>query len=155
MTVPLETAERPEGPPVIVAVPAVIDLVNADVVYAVLSGAVASDAPVIVADLSATAFCDAAGAHRLLMAGYQAAARGGRLRLVIPPGALVGRMLALLGVEHLLPVYSSTEDACSAGPAAVSKARTITGATGPSRVTAALGSSPLRGHEAGLADQRA
>jgi hypothetical protein len=42
----------------------------------------------------------------------------GRLRLVIPPGALLRRMLGLLEVDHLLPVYSSIAEACDppAGP---------------------------------------
>jgi hypothetical protein len=64
--------------------------------------------------VSATVFCDAAGADWLRMLGYRSAARSGRLRLVIPPGALMRRMLKLLGIGHLLAVYSSITDACAA-----------------------------------------
>jgi hypothetical protein len=46
------------------------------------------------------------------MVGSQAAARGGRLRLVIKPGSPLRQMLVLLGVDHLLPVYSTIGEAC-------------------------------------------
>lgn len=98
--------------------PSTIDMTNADQVRDRLSAVIASGAPLIIADLSATVFCDAAGADWLHMIGYHAAARSGRLRLVIPPGALMRRILELLGVDHLLAVYSSIAEACEplAGP---------------------------------------
>lgn len=98
--------------------PATIETSNAGQVADRLSAAIGSAAPLIIADLSATVFCDAAGADWLHMIGYQAAARGGRLRLVIPPGAPIRRMLELLGVDHLLPVYPTIMEACEplAGP---------------------------------------
>ena len=92
--------------------PARIDETNADHVNDRLSAAIASGAPLIIADLSATVFCDAAGADWLHMIGYHAASRSGRLRLVIPPGALMRRIVELLGVDHLLAVYSSITEAC-------------------------------------------
>jgi anti-anti-sigma regulatory factor len=95
------------------ALPATIDVRNAGHVHDLLSAAVASGAAVVIADLSATVFCDATGAHRLHMIGSQAAARGGRLRLVITPGSPLRQMLVLLGVDHLLPVYSTIGEACA------------------------------------------
>jgi anti-anti-sigma factor len=97
--------------PVIVALPPEIDVANVGEVYDLLCAAVGCGARVIVADLSATEFCDAAGVRLLVMIRDQAAARGGQLRLVISPGGLLRRMLVVLGADHLLPVYATAEDA--------------------------------------------
>ena len=42
------------------------------------------------------------------------AGASGRLRLVIPPGALMRRMVKLLGIDQLLAVYSTVTEACAA-----------------------------------------
>ena len=102
----------PDGAPVIVTLPIALDVTNTVQVYNRLSTAVTSGAPVIIADLSATVFCDAAGLYHLHMIGSQAAAAGGQLRLVIPPGSPLRQLRVLLDVDHLLPVYSSVEEAC-------------------------------------------
>lgn len=109
---------HPLSAPVIMTLPATIDVTNADQVRDRLAAVIASGAPLIIADLSATVFCDAAGADWLHMIGYHVAARNGRLGLVIPPGALMRRILGLLGIDHLLAVYSSIVEACEplAGP---------------------------------------
>lgn len=103
-----------ESAPLVVVMPDQIDVRNADQVHDRLSAAVVSGAgvPVVIADLSGTEFCDTAGAFCLLLIRHQAAARGGGLRLVMPPAAL-RRILVLLGVDHLLPAYSSVAEACS------------------------------------------
>ena len=107
-----------DSAPVVVALPAVISAANAALVHGRLSAALASGAPVIIADLSATAVCGTAGVHRLLMISRQAAVRGAWLRLVIPPGAVTRRVLVLMGADHLLPVYSTIAEARTppAGP---------------------------------------
>ena len=97
--------------PVIVAMPQMIDVANAASACGELAAVVASGARLVIADLSATVFCDAAGANRLLVAACQAAAQGSRLRLVVPPGALMRRVLALLEIDHLLPVYTTVAEA--------------------------------------------
>lgn len=98
--------------PVIVGLPGEIDVANVAHVYDLLSAALETGARVIVADLTATEFCDAAGVRLLVMVRGQAAARDVQLRLVIPPGALLRRMLVLLRADHLLLVYASAADAC-------------------------------------------
>lgn len=60
------------GAPVIVALPAEIDITNAGQVYDRLSAALASGAPLIIADLTVTAVCDAAGVRRRASAGNPA-----------------------------------------------------------------------------------
>lgn len=110
--------ERPAagGEPFIVAMPEMIDVTNAEHACDRLASVIEAGAGLVIADLSATAFCDAAGAHRLLMTASQAAARGCRLRLVIPPGALMRRVLTLLEIDHLLPVYATLAEAMQPVP---------------------------------------
>jgi anti-anti-sigma factor len=74
-------AHAADGAPVIVALPAEIDLTNVDRVYDLLDAAVASGAPVIVADLTGTTFCDSEGMQRLIMIHKRAACRDAQLRL--------------------------------------------------------------------------
>jgi anti-anti-sigma regulatory factor len=100
------------GAPAIVALPPTIDIFNAGQVHDRMCAAVDSGAPVVIADLSATVFCDIAGADRLSLIASQAAARGSQVRLVIPQGSPLRQVLVLLGVDHLLPVYSSIREAC-------------------------------------------
>jgi hypothetical protein len=49
--------------------------------------------------------------QRLLMVRDRARDRDATLRLVIPQGSMVRRILALLDVDHLLPVYASLVEA--------------------------------------------
>ena len=97
--------------PVIVALPAEIDLSNADHVYDQLYAALVSGAPVVIADFTGTRFCDCACLNRLLRVHNQAADHNAQLRLVIPPGAPVRQVVKLLGLDQQLPVYASTETA--------------------------------------------
>jgi anti-anti-sigma regulatory factor len=99
------------GQPVIVVLPPVIEAGNARYAYGPLYAAVESGVPVVIADLSATVFCDAAGMRGLLMLRERSAARDIRFRLVIPPGAPLRRVLELRGIDHLLPVYPSAGEA--------------------------------------------
>ena len=93
--------------PVIVGLPGEIDVANVGHVYDLLSAALDTGARVIVADLTGTEFCDAAGVRLLVMVRGQAAVRDAQLRLVIAPGALLRRLLVLLRADHLLPVYAT------------------------------------------------
>src|SRR5690242_19783522 len=99
------------GAPVVVRLPAEIDMTNAAQVYDRLTAPAAAGAPVVIADCTAMIFCDVAGVRRLLMCHASAAARGVQLRLVIAPGGLLRRLLELLGADSVLPVYSSVKEA--------------------------------------------
>ena len=96
---------------VIVALPAEVDLSNAEQVYDQLSAALAGGAVVVIADFTGTRFCDCACLNRVLRVYNQAAGRNTRLRLVIPPGAPVREVVKLLGLDQQLPVYASTDAA--------------------------------------------
>jgi anti-anti-sigma factor len=105
-----------DGTPAVVALPAEIDLSNADQVYDQLHAALVSGAAVVIADFTATRFCDCACLNRLLRAYNQAVAQDVQLRLVIPPGAPVRQVVKVLGLDQQLPVYASTDDASRARP---------------------------------------
>lgn len=105
------------GQPAVVTLPAQIDLTNADRAGDLLDAAFAAGAPVVIADFTATAFCDCSAMRAVLAAGHRAAARGAQLRLAIPPGTAVRRLADLLGPDRQVPVYPGSAQA-AAGQAA-------------------------------------
>jgi anti-anti-sigma regulatory factor len=94
------------GSPVVVSLPAEIDLTSLARAYAGLNAAIVSGAAVVIADFSATTFCDVASIRRLLELHRQAAARQIELRVVAPPGP-VRRLLRLIEPRQPLRVSSS------------------------------------------------
>jgi anti-sigma B factor antagonist len=97
--------------PVVVELPAEIDVTNSEQVYQQLVAALAPDITTVVADMTATIFCDSSGVHAIMHAYETAGARDVRLRLAISPGTSVNRVLQLIGVGRLMPVYPSLEEA--------------------------------------------
>ena len=107
---------EPAVPPgaVIVALPAEIDQGNADQAYDQLYAAFAAGAPVVIADFTASIFCDCSALRRLLAVQRQAAAQNSQLRIVAPPGGPVLRVLEITGLGQLLQVYPSAYHAAAA-----------------------------------------
>ena len=103
-----------DGPP-IVATPDEIDATNSDELRAALLAASADDAPVVVADLSATSFCDSTALGVLVRTAKQLTSNGAELRLVAQ-AAPVLRIFALTGVDTVLPIYATLPEALAAGP---------------------------------------
>ena len=101
--------------PVIVALPAQIDVTSQDRAYDRLYAAFAAGATVVIADFTGTACCDCASLRHLLTVQHRAAAREAQLRLVIPPGGLMRRLAALMDLDQQLPVYSTLCEATAAG----------------------------------------
>lgn len=97
--------------PVVVALPAEIDVTNSDEVHEQLLAACAPGVPVVIADLTSTRFCDSSGVHAIMHAFERAAARGVRLWLAVPEIGSVRRVLQLTGVGRLMPVYPSLQEA--------------------------------------------
>ena len=97
--------------PVVVELPAEIDVTNSEQVYQQLVAALTPDITTLVADMTATIFCDSSGVHAIMHAFETAGARDVRLRLAISPGTSVNRVLQLIGVGRLMPVYPSLEEA--------------------------------------------
>ena len=89
------------------ALPCEIDQGNADQAYDQLYAAFAAGAPVVIADFTASIFCDCSALRRLLAVQRQAAAQDSQLRIVAPPGGPVLRVLEITGLGQLLQVYPS------------------------------------------------
>ncbi len=105
------------GTAVIVALPAGIDYATAEQAYDHLYAAFAAGAKVVIADFTATAFCDSSALRRLLAVQRRAAARDAQLRLVIPSGGVMLRVLQITGQDRLLQIYPTVCHAALAQPA--------------------------------------
>lgn len=92
-----------------VSLPAEIDVTNAVQVQALVTAALTPGVTVVIADLTATRFCDSAGLRHLLLAHRQAGRAGVQLRLVIPPGSPVDRVTELTGIGRYVAVYPTIE----------------------------------------------
>jgi anti-anti-sigma factor len=108
-----EPVAWPDGR-VVVAFPEHVDMSNAAQVRDQLLGVLDRGAAVVIADMSATAWCDYAGVDALARACQRAAVCRAELRLVATAPS-VRRLLAAQGLDRLVPVYSSVEAAISAG----------------------------------------
>jgi anti-anti-sigma factor len=115
----IETPRPASAPvaPAVVTLPVEIDAVNADGVGEDLRAAIARGAKTVVADMTATTFCDSWGVRALVLAREQAATCGAELRVVASSPAVL-RVLALLGVDCWLAIYPRLEEALAAGRAA-------------------------------------
>jgi anti-sigma B factor antagonist len=100
--------------PVVVVLPVEIDVTNSQQVHDQLVAALAPGVDVVIADLTATSFCDSSGVHALVFAHEAAVARGIRLRLAVAPEGSVRRVLQLIGVGRILAVYTSLAEAIEA-----------------------------------------
>lgn|SRR5487761_1418246 len=103
-----------DGMPVVVALPAEIDVTNSDRVHDLLVAALEPGAGIVIADLTSTCFCDSSGVHAIMQAYERAAACDIQLWLAVPQQGSVRRVLQLTGVGRLMPVYSSLQEAMGA-----------------------------------------
>jgi anti-anti-sigma regulatory factor len=101
--------------PAIVTFPVEADISNAARMGAELFGACRPGAPVVIADLSLTEFCDSSCVRYLLVAHDQAKLCGGELRVVA--SAAVLRVLQAAEVEGLLRVHPTMGHALTGAPA--------------------------------------
>lgn len=100
--------------PVVVTLPAEIDVTNSTQVHEQLVAACTPGVAIVIADLTGTRFCDSSGVHAIMHAHERAAARDVRLWLAVPEVGSVRRVLQLTGVGRLMPVYPSLLDAMRA-----------------------------------------
>lgn len=107
--------EMVHGVPVIAA-PEEIDITSAAGLRAALVEAVARGSGTAVADMSQTQFCDSSGLHVLVRAHQRAQAEGGEVRLVIS-SAPVRRILALTGIDRMIPYFPTLDQALPQPPA--------------------------------------
>jgi anti-anti-sigma factor len=100
----------------VVTLPAEIDSVNSADVAELLSGVPGQHPEVITGDLSGTTFCDSAGLHAIARAHERAAASGLELRLVVGDSP-VARILQLVGLDQVIPVYQEVQQSLDTAPA--------------------------------------
>jgi anti-sigma B factor antagonist len=101
--------------PVIVRLPAELDIAEAENVGEQLRAAFARGAAVVIADLTSTVFCDSSGASQLVLFHDYAAFNHAQVRFVIPDRNVL-RVLTVTGIDQLLSIYPSLDAAVSAGP---------------------------------------
>jgi anti-sigma B factor antagonist len=97
----------------ITQLPSEIDIASYGTAEAGLLAAVSAPG-LVIADMTGTAICDSAGMRMLLTAHKRARSSGATLRVAVTPGTSVARVMAILGVNRILSVYDSVEDAQSA-----------------------------------------
>ena len=112
----------PVRPPM-VTLPRELGIINADNIARELADNIGRQlavtlppgTPVVIADMTATAFCDTSGVRMLVLACRRATANGAELRLLAPRPQVL-RLLQLLGADTVLPVYHSLPAALAGGP---------------------------------------
>jgi anti-sigma B factor antagonist len=95
----------------VVTVPTEVDVTNADEIRQALLSAADHGLAVLIIDMSGTTFCDSAGVHAIIAAYRQATAAGTELRIV---ATAVLRILTLVGVDQLVPIYPTLDAALAA-----------------------------------------
>jgi anti-sigma B factor antagonist len=90
-------------PAMVIALPAEIDIANADRVSQQLASVLTPGVRTVIADMTATRFCDSSGMSMLARAYKQAAANRTELRLVVLSTTVL-RTLTLVGLDQLLPI---------------------------------------------------
>jgi len=101
------------GQHAVITMPAEIDAANADEAHQALLAAISSGPAILVIDMSGTTFCDSAGLKAIIAAHRQATEAGTQLRLV---AVAVLRIVTIVGIDQLIPVYPTLEAALSDAP---------------------------------------
>jgi len=84
--------------PVVVVLPAEIDVTTSEQVHDLLVAALAPGVDIVIADMTGTSFCDSSGVHAIVFAHETVAARGAKM----------------IGVGRILPVYPTLQEAMDA-----------------------------------------
>ena len=100
--------------PVVVTLPREIDMTNACQISQRLCAALAAGAPIVVADMTATRFCDSMGLRALVLAHKQATANSAELRVAVT-SANVLQVMAITQLDTVLHIYPSAEEALANG----------------------------------------
>jgi anti-sigma B factor antagonist len=105
----LDVTREPDA--LVVRIDGEVDISNATELGAALDAAVPKDALGLVLDLTDASYIDSAGVHLLFKLGASLARRRQQLRLVVPEGAAVRRVLKLTGVNWTVPHDDTTLEA--------------------------------------------
>ncbi len=91
-----------------------IDSSNAAELRLALSERLPSASSALVLDLTAVTYLDSSGIHLLFDLGRRLAARRQSLRLVVPEGAPMRRVLELCAIDTVAPMDKELDDSLSA-----------------------------------------
>jgi anti-sigma B factor antagonist len=109
----------------VVSMPQEIDVTTAPALRAALLQAAADGSPALVVDMTGTRFCDSAGLHVLVDAHKRARAEGGAVLLAVS-GDAVPRVLAITGIDLVIPNFGTLDEALEAA------IKSLDGEKGPS-----------------------
>lgn len=98
----------------VVSFPERVDGSNADSLRDKLLAVINHGAMVVIADMSATARCDRAGAEAIARAYHRAVVNGAQLRLVVAAEG-IRALMSSDGLDRLVPIYTSLASAIAAG----------------------------------------
>ena len=98
--------------PAIITLRGQLDIETAPRMQTALTDLMSRNITRVVIDLSGLTFCDSIGLSTFVLVHRQCADAGGYLRLA-EPGPFLGRVLAVLGLDGPIPVYTSLAEACS------------------------------------------
>jgi anti-sigma B factor antagonist len=107
------TDQGTPAPPVVVTMPDEIDVSNAGYVGEQLRSIITPGGDAVVADLTATTFCDSFAVLHLMLAHDKAVANNVQLLFVVPPGAVL-RLLDLVGARRVLWICPTVTAALAA-----------------------------------------
>jgi anti-anti-sigma factor len=88
-----------------------LDASNVDAVQASLLESVGNDTSGLVLDLTSTTYLDSAGVRILFDLARRLRTRRQELRLVVPPGGVVRRVLVLTALADVVPLDDDVDDA--------------------------------------------
>jgi anti-sigma B factor antagonist len=88
-----------------------IDMANAEDLRDSMLEAVTNRAPGLVVDLTSTTYLDSAGIHVVFELARRLHARQQQLRVVVPAGATIRRVLTLTNVSAVAPMHERCDDA--------------------------------------------
>lgn len=112
---PEEFALLWSGRTAVLRLPSEIDLTIADDLREALLSVLNQGALALIADMSATTFCDSAGITALIRAARRAEANGASMRIAaVTP--LVSRVFGLVGIDRLIEIYPSVDAAVASLP---------------------------------------
>jgi anti-sigma B factor antagonist len=99
----------------VVATPEEIDVTSAEALPVELLASAECGHAVVAVDMTRTHFCDSVGLNVLIQAHQRAQAARGRLRMVVQAPAIL-RILAVTGVDQIIPHFTNREDALAEPP---------------------------------------
>ncbi len=120
------------GQQAVVALPVRMDASNAGQIREELLSVINGGATALIADMTATTWCDHAGADAVVRAFRRAVISGTELRLVVSAEHVSG-VLGLTGLDRLVPIYPSLEAATAASEPAAAPAGVARPGLGGSR----------------------